>query len=55
MADSHKAGAETRPVPPVVAESEEQQQRQREAKLRRQARLARKEAILQARARKGES
>jgi len=44
-----------RPVPPVVAESEEQQQRQREAKLRRQARLARKEAILQARARKGES
>jgi len=44
-----------RPVPPVVAEAEEQQQRQREAKLRRQARLARKEAILQARARKGES
>jgi len=44
-----------RPVPPVVAETEEQQQRQREAKLRRQARLARKEAILQARARKGES
>jgi len=42
-----------RPVPPVVAETEEQQQRQREAKLRRQARLARKEAILQARARKG--
>jgi uncharacterized protein (TIGR00369 family) len=44
-----------RPVPSVVAETEEQQQRQREAKLRRQARLARKEAILQARARKGES
>jgi len=44
-----------RPVPPVLAETEEQQQRQREAKLRRQARLARKEAILQARARKGES
>ena len=44
-----------RPVPPVIAETEEQQQRQREAKLRRQARLARKEAILQARARKGES
>jgi acyl-CoA hydrolase len=44
-----------RPVPPVLAETEEQQQRQREAKLRRQARLARKEAILRARARKGES
>lgn len=44
-----------RPVPPVIAETEEQQQRQREAKLRRQARLARKEAILRARAEKGES
>lgn len=44
-----------RPVPPVIAETEEQQRRQREAKLRRQARLARKEAILKARAEKGES
>jgi hypothetical protein len=44
-----------RPVPPVVAETAEQQQRQREAKLRRQARLARKEVILKARAEKGEA
>jgi acyl-CoA hydrolase len=34
-----------RPVPPVVADSEEERQRQREAKLRREARLSRKEAI----------
>jgi acyl-CoA hydrolase len=38
-----------RPVPPVTAESEEERQRQREAKLRREARLARKAAILEAR------
>jgi acyl-CoA hydrolase len=44
-----------RPVPPVLAETEEQRQRQREAGLRRQARLARKEAILKARAEKGEA
>ena len=44
-----------RPVPPVVAEDEEQRQRQREAKLRREARLARKEAILAARRSKGEA
>jgi acyl-CoA hydrolase len=44
-----------RPVPPVIAETEEEQQRQREAKLRREARLARKEAILRAREAKGES
>ena len=43
-----------RAVPPVTAETEEQRQRQREASLRRQARLARKEAILKARAEKGE-
>jgi acyl-CoA hydrolase len=43
-----------RAVPPVTAGTEEQRQRQREAKLRRQARLARKEAILKARAEKGE-
>jgi acyl-CoA hydrolase len=38
-----------RPVPPVVPESEEARQRQREAKLRREARLSRKAAILAAR------
>ncbi len=38
-----------RPVPPVVAEDEEQRQRQVEAKVRREARLARKEAIQRAR------
>ena len=43
-----------RPVPPVVTENDEQEQRQREAKLRRAARLARKEAILKARAARGE-
>lgn len=44
-----------RPVPPVVAEDDEQRQRQREAKLRREARLARKESILEARRSKGEA
>jgi acyl-CoA hydrolase len=44
-----------RPVPPVLAEDEEQRQRQQEAKLRREARLARKRAIEEARAAKGES
>ena len=43
-----------RPVPPMVPEDEEQRQRQHEAKLRREARLARKEAILRARAVRGE-
>jgi acyl-CoA hydrolase len=43
-----------RPVPPVFAENDEQRQRQREAKLRRQTRLARKDAIMKARAAKGE-
>ena len=38
-----------RPVPPVVAETQEEQQRQREAKLRRENRLARKAAIQAAR------
>jgi acyl-CoA hydrolase len=42
------------PVPPVLLEDEEQRQRQHEAKLRRQARLQRKEAILAARRAKGE-
>lgn len=44
-----------RAAPPVIPEDEEQRQRQREAKLRREARLARKEAILQARPSKGEA
>jgi acyl-CoA hydrolase len=39
-----------RPVPPLVAETEEERQRQREAGLRREARLARKRAIEAARA-----
>jgi uncharacterized protein (TIGR00369 family) len=42
------AGA-PRPVPPIIAETPDEEQRQREAKLRREARLARKAAILQAR------
>jgi len=44
-----------RPVPPVVPEDEEQAQRQQEAKLRREARLARKESIMRARAARGEN
>lgn len=47
-------GGRPRPVPPVVAENEEERQRQREAKLRREARLARKRAIEEARRAKGE-
>jgi acyl-CoA hydrolase len=43
-----------RPVPPVVAENEEQEQRRKEAKLRRESRLAKKQAILKARAERGE-
>jgi uncharacterized protein (TIGR00369 family) len=42
------------PVPPIVPETEEQRRRQEEAALRREARLARKEAILRARREKGE-
>lgn len=38
-----------RPVPPLLAENEEQRQRQHEASLRREARLARKRAIEEAR------
>jgi uncharacterized protein (TIGR00369 family) len=48
------ADARPRPVPPLIAEDEEQRQRQREAKLRREARLARKQTILEARRSKGE-
>ena len=44
-----------RPVPPVVPGDDEQRQRQHEAKLRREARLARKKAILRARAARGET
>ena len=43
-----------RPVPPLIAETAVQQQRQREAKLRREARLSRNEAIRKARAERGE-
>jgi len=39
-----------RPVPPLLAESDTEQRRQREAKLRRQARLTHKEALKAARA-----
>jgi uncharacterized protein (TIGR00369 family) len=42
-----------RPVPPLVAETETEQQRQREAKLRRENRLARKRAIDAVRAEDG--
>ena len=38
-----------RPVPPLVAETETERRRQREAKLRRAARLAHKEAVRAAR------
>lgn len=38
-----------RPVPPLLVESDEEHRRQREAKLRRRARLAHKEAVLAAR------
>ena len=39
-----------RPVPPLQVETDEERRRQREAKLRRQARMAHKEAVKQARA-----
>jgi acyl-CoA hydrolase len=45
---------EPRPVPPLKAENDEQRQRQHEASLRREARLARKRAIEEARRAKGE-
>ena len=43
-----------RPVPPLLAETEDQQRRQREAKLRREARLAHQAAIRAARAERGD-
>ena len=43
-----------RPVPPLLAETDEQRRRQAEAGLRRQARLARKRAIDEARAATGD-
>jgi uncharacterized protein (TIGR00369 family) len=42
------------PVPPLIAESPDEKRRMREAKVRRQARLARREAILDERKRAGE-
>jgi acyl-CoA hydrolase len=48
------ADGRPRPVPPVVAGTDEERQRQREAKLRREARMARKETIRAARRAKGE-
>jgi acyl-CoA hydrolase len=39
-----------RPVPPLVVESDVEKRRQREAKLRRQARLAHKDAVMATRA-----
>jgi acyl-CoA hydrolase len=39
-----------RPVPPLLAETEDERQRQREARVRRDARLSRKRAIERARA-----
>lgn len=44
-----------RPVPPLVAETDVERRRQREAKLRRQARLAHKEAVEAARAREADA
>ncbi|HLQ21885.1 MAG TPA: hypothetical protein VK132_01700, partial [Gemmatimonadales bacterium] len=44
-----------RPVPPMIAETDEERQRQHEARLRRQARMARKEAIRRAREIVGEA
>ena len=49
------ADGRPRPVPPVTPENEEERQRQHEAKLRREARMARKSAILAARAARGET
>jgi acyl-CoA hydrolase len=43
-----------RPVPPLIAETEAERRRQREAKLRRHRRIAHKEAIEAARAAKEE-
>ena len=43
-----------RPVPPLLAETDEQRRRQQEASLRREARLAKKRAIDAARATAGE-
>lgn len=43
-----------RPVPPLIPETDAQRRRQHEAKLRRETRLLRKKAILEARAARGE-
>ena len=42
-----------RPVPPVLAETDEERRRQREAKLRRETRLAHRKAIAEARSERG--
>ena len=44
-----------RPIPPAVAETDEERQRQKEAGLRREARLQRKRAIEEARRARGET
>lgn len=44
------ADGHPRPVSPLVVETDEERRRQREAKLRRQARMAHKEAVKRARA-----
>jgi uncharacterized protein (TIGR00369 family) len=48
------ADGRPRPVPAVLPDTEHERQRQREAKLRREARLARKASIREARRAKGE-
>jgi acyl-CoA hydrolase len=47
-------GGKPRRVPPLMAQTEEERQRQKEAGLRREARLSRKQAIEEARARSGQ-
>ena len=48
------AHGKPRPVPPLQAETEEERQRQHEARLRRETRLSRKRAIEESRAAQGE-
>ena len=43
------------PVPPLIAETPDEKRRMREAKVRRQARLSRREAILEERRRTGDT
>jgi len=46
------ADGRPRPVPPLIAESDDERRRQREAKLRRERRIDHKEAIDAARSKK---